>query len=355
MFALSCLSMAFAVTGAFAVENLSQDFSTSLESILAQAHQGPLYTYPTSLTQGIVPKGIHSHNDYWRPLPFYTALSQGVISVEADVWLYNGTLHVGHEEGALTASRTFESLYINPILDVLRRQNPLNSSFLSAPTYNGVFDTSASQTLYLFVDVKTDGASTWPVVVKALEPLRQAGFLSSTNGTAFTSGAVTVIGTGNTPLNLVQPIESRDYFWDAVSYTFVSFRLSTLQLKTTIPLVVNSLRAFQLSKANDRQPIPTLNSTFSNITSLVSPIASTDFAAQFGSVLGNTFNSTQLALLRAQIATAHSKGIKVRYWDQPNWPLSTRNGLWKTLWAEGADLLNADDVVAAAELGKSEL
>ncbi|RDW84992.1 hypothetical protein BP6252_02582 [Coleophoma cylindrospora] len=317
MVAFSCLSLALAVTGAFAVENLSQDFSTSLEGILAQAHQGPLYTYPTSLTQGIVPKGIHSHNDYWRPLPFYTALSQGVISVEADVWLYNGTLHVGHEQGALTAERTFESLYINPILDVLRHQNPLNSTFLSAPTHNGVFDTSASQTLYLFVDVKTDGASTWPVVVKALEPLRQAGFLSSTNGTAFTSGAVTVVGTGNTPLNLVQPIESRDYFWDA--------------------------------------PIPTLNSTFSNITALVSPIASTDFATQFGSVLGDTFNSTQLALLRAQIATAHSKGIKVRYWDQPNWPLSTRNGIWKTLWAEGADLLNADDVVAAAELGKSEL
>jgi hypothetical protein len=64
------------------------------------------------------------------------------------------------------------------------------------------------------------------------------------NATTFTSGAVTVIGTGNTPLNLVQPVTDRDYFWDA--------------------------------------PIPTLNSTFSNITSLVSPIASADFAAVFG-------------------------------------------------------------------------
>lgn len=87
------------------------------------------------------------------------------------MWLYNGTLHVGHEEGALTPARTFESLYINPILDVLKRQNPNNSSFLPQKTYNGVFDTSSGQTLYLFVDVKTDGESTWPVVVKALEPL----------------------------------------------------------------------------------------------------------------------------------------------------------------------------------------
>jgi hypothetical protein len=104
-------------------------------------------------------------------VPFYTALSVGTVSIEADVWLYNGTLYVGHEQGALTKERTFESLYINPIMDVLKRQNPTNSSFLSTTTHNGVFDASAGQTLYLFVDLKTDGPSTWPVVIKALEPL----------------------------------------------------------------------------------------------------------------------------------------------------------------------------------------
>ena len=150
---------------------ISPDVSPDLQRILSQAHQAPLYTYPTSLTQGIVPKLIHSHNDYWRDVPFYSAISVGAVSVEADVWLYNGTLHVGHEQGALTKERTFESLYINPILDTLHRQNPTNSSFLAAPTHNGVFDTVGTQTLYLFVDVKTNGPSTWPYVVRALEPL----------------------------------------------------------------------------------------------------------------------------------------------------------------------------------------
>lgn len=147
------------------------DVSSALQSFLDKAFQAPLYTYPTSLTQDIVSKYIHSHNDYWRDVPFYSALSVGAVSVEADVWLYNGILHVGHERGALTNERTFESLYINPILDTLHRQNP-NSSFLtSGPTHNGVFDTNGAQTLYLFVDVKTDGLMTWPYVVKALEPL----------------------------------------------------------------------------------------------------------------------------------------------------------------------------------------
>lgn len=68
---------------------LSQD----IQSVLA-VNNNSLYHYPTDLTQGIMPKNVHSHNDYWRAKPFYTALSNGVISVEADVWLYNGTLYV---------------------------------------------------------------------------------------------------------------------------------------------------------------------------------------------------------------------------------------------------------------------
>ncbi|EPE29615.1 PLC-like phosphodiesterase [Glarea lozoyensis ATCC 20868] len=282
-------------------------WAQSLQDVLRGGEER--YKYPTSFTQGIVPKGIHSHNDYWRPLPFYTALSQGCISIESDVWLYNSTLFVGHEQSALTTSRTFQSLYIDPILSVLQRQNP-SSPFVSSPTHNGVYDTDAGQTLYLFVDLKTSGLETWPYVVKALEPLRKANYLTTLNGTTLTIRPVTVIGTGNTPLSLVQPVTTRDYFWDA--------------------------------------PIPTLNSTFSNITALVSPIASTSFTQTIGPVLGTSLNETQLLKLRAQVKVAHEKGIKVRYWDQPGWPIGTRDGIWRTLRSEGVDLINADDLEAAA-------
>jgi len=38
----------------------------ALKNILAA--NSSLYTYPTQLTQGIIPKAFHSHNDYWRPV-----------------------------------------------------------------------------------------------------------------------------------------------------------------------------------------------------------------------------------------------------------------------------------------------
>lgn len=282
-----------------------------LQQILADAPSDPKYSYPTSLTQGILPKSFHSHNDYWRPVPFYSALSAGAISIEADIWLYNGTLHVGHDQSALTNDRTLDSLYIQPLLSVLSAQNPDSTFLTEGTTHNGVYDTSPDQTLYLFVDVKTDGPTTFPSVVAALQPLRDAGYLTTFDGTNVTPGAVTVVGTGNTPLSHVQGVAPRDYFWDA--------------------------------------PIPTLNTIYANITADVSPIASTDFAVQFPNVVSNRgLNDTQLTLLQSQVAVAHAKGIKLRYWDLPGWPVGTRNGVWRSLWDNGVDILNVDDLEGIA-------
>ncbi|KAI9658581.1 MAG: hypothetical protein M1821_002141 [Bathelium mastoideum] len=184
------------------------------------------------------------------------------------------------------------------------------------PTKNGVYDTDSTQTLYLFVDVKTDGATTFPEVIKALEPLRSAGYLTNVSSSGeVTSGPVTVIGTGNTPLDQIQGVGPRDYFFDG--------------------------------------PLPELGTTANNITADVSPIASTDFGAVFGEVRNETLNDTQLSLLRSQIATAHQKGIAVRYWDQPGWPIGTRNAIWRLLWNESVDLLNVDDLEGAADFWQS--
>jgi hypothetical protein len=68
--------------------------TNALQNILLNTDKSNKYHYPTDFTREIVPKPFHSHNDYWRDVPFYTGLSYGAISTEADVWLINGTLHV---------------------------------------------------------------------------------------------------------------------------------------------------------------------------------------------------------------------------------------------------------------------
>ncbi|CAL1695464.1 unnamed protein product [Somion occarium] len=144
--------------------------------------------YPTQFTQNIVPKPIHSHNDYWRDVPLLTAISFGVQSVEADVGLFNGTLFVGHEQAALTKDRTLDSLYIQPLLQILEKQNPKNAFTVNATQPNGVFDTASDVSLQLLVDIKTDGVEALPFILKAFEPLRKAGYLTTfANGESIVS------------------------------------------------------------------------------------------------------------------------------------------------------------------------
>lgn len=286
----------------------------ALQKVLRQAYTRPSLEFPTSFTQGIKPKAIHSHNDYLQPLPFYSALSVGAISVEADVWLLNDTLYVGHDLVSLSSTRTLESLYINPILETLKYQNPIHSNFSHRPipiSHNGVYDYNHYQTLYLYIDVKTDGETTWPTVIKALEPLRSRGYLTSTDGQKLKISAITVIGTGATPLKLVEQVIPRDYFYD----------------------------------------VPIANLSNPKTTNLVSITSSVSFLPNFGPLTDVGLNQTQLQLLRAQLKSAHEKGIKLRYWGQPEWPASTRNNIWRQFMTEGVDLLCVDDLETAAGYG----
>ncbi|KAI5299469.1 hypothetical protein KEM55_002116 [Ascosphaera atra] len=194
-------------------------------------------------------------------------------------------------------------------MDVLRRQNP-KSRFVNEDTKNGVFDAIRSQTLYVFVDFKTDGEKTWPYVYEAFKPLREAGYLTTVkNNKTVVPGPVTVIGTGNTPLSKVAAMEPRDIFYDA--------------------------------------PLDALEGT--EITGKISPIASCSFTQTVGEVKPNgkeTLNSKQLDTLRNHISEAKARGIGVRYWDTPLWPVQKRNAVWRTLIDEGVALLNTDDLKA---------
>jgi alkaline phosphatase len=63
---------------------------------------------------------IHSHNDYWRPVPFWTAYSSKLYSYEADVYYVDGQIYVAHDREDIKPENTLEKLYIEPIVSVYK-------------------------------------------------------------------------------------------------------------------------------------------------------------------------------------------------------------------------------------------
>lgn len=61
---------------------------------------------------------VHSHNDYAQDLPFWYAYSNGASSIEADVFLKNGTLYVTHAEDEIKEDRTLDKLYLDRLHDL---------------------------------------------------------------------------------------------------------------------------------------------------------------------------------------------------------------------------------------------
>lgn len=293
------------------------------------ASKGLLH-WPTDFSRDIQPVPCHSHNDYWRKVPLFSALQAGCIGVEADVWLVEDELYVGHSTSSLTSNRTLKNLYINPLLDILTRQNPTTKFHPDQDSPpNGVFDTNSAQTLVLLIDFKSDGPTLWPHVYAQLAPLRQASYLTTYDGTSITKRPVTVVATGKAPFDLLTSNSShRDIFFDAPLDRMTAGGPSS------------NPKSPQATSGN----APLLAASYYNATN--SYYASTSFSSSIGAVWSN-ISSAQLEQLRAQIRGAHAQGLKARYWETPAWPRGFRNHVWNVLVEEGVDMLNVDDLKAA--------
>jgi hypothetical protein len=308
--------------------------------------------WPTDELADINTVACHSHNDYWRQKPLFSALHAGCTSVEADVWLYNEDLFVGHSTASLTPARTLQSLYINPLLEILDRTNPITEFHpsLNLPR-NGVFDTDATQSLVLLIDFKNNGEAIWPYVSSQLQPLRDRNYLTYFNGTERVDGPITVVATGNAPFNkVVENQRYRDIFFDAPldlmdkvpPHTSPSHRISDEQFATPSADAATGGQGHSGSA-------PTNPMVYSDANSFY---ASVSFKR---SILGfptlppwrSQMSASQIELIRKQIAGAHARGLKVRYWSVPEWPRGLRNYFWRVLVKEGIDYLNVDDLKAA--------
>lgn len=106
-------------------------------------------------SQVYTPSRIFAHNDYARPRPFHTAYELGVGYIEADVFLVDGKLLVGHERRDTETSKTLDALYLAPLAEQVKKNG---GSVYSDP----------KSSLTLMVDLKTQGVPTLDVLVKKL-------------------------------------------------------------------------------------------------------------------------------------------------------------------------------------------
>lgn len=197
---------------------------------------------------------------------------------------------------------------------------------MDEPAPVGVFVTDPNQTLVLLIDFKEYPDLLWPILMNHLQPLRQKGYLTHFNGTDIINRPITVVATGDVPFHRIQDSTSyRDIFYDAP--------LDKLPTDTNTP-----------------SPSTPDSESVSPYTKYNSYYASVDFHATIGSLYLGRLSQDQLAKVRTQITAAHDRGLKVRYWGTPGWPVGLRNYVWRVLVREGVDMLNVDDLRGASRV-----
>ena len=151
----------------------------------------------------------HAHNDYEHKRPLFDALACGYCSVEADIFLRDGRLLVGHTPSSLKPDRTLESLYLDP-LNKRAKENG-GRVYRDGPPF------------FLLVDVKTEANPTYTALDKVLT--RYADLLSVVRDGKFEERAVTIVVSGNRASELIAA--------QSVRYVGIDGRLTDLD--STVP------------------------------------------------------------------------------------------------------------------------
>ena len=148
----SCPRIAFGRVATFA-----------LLTVLIGSAVGLLEAAATPLTR------VHAHNDYEHKRPLFDVLDQGFCSVEADIYLVDGKLMVGHTRASLRPERTLQSLYLDPLKNRVAQ--------------NGGRVYPNGPPVLLFIDLKTNGPKTYAALRPVLEEYRDMLTTHSPAGT----------------------------------------------------------------------------------------------------------------------------------------------------------------------------
>jgi hypothetical protein len=224
----------------------------------------------------------HAHNDYEHQRPLLDALDHGFCSVEADIYLVEGTLLVAHDRDKVRPDRTLQSLYLDPLRARVKA--------------NGGRVYPKGPSVMLLIDIKSDAEQTYAVLRTVLK--EYADILTEFTADQTTTNAVTVVLSGNRPRQTMANEARRHAAYDG--------RLSDLE---------------------------------SNASPHLIPLVSDNWRLHFKWLGVGPMPDDEKRKLNGIVSQVHRQGCKVRFWATPDRP-----EIWKELYDSRIDLINTDNL-----------
>ncbi|MFK8059448.1 MAG: hypothetical protein AB8B78_05085 [Polaribacter sp.] len=229
----------------------------------------------------------HAHNDYEHKKPLFDALSNGFISVEADVHLINNQLYVSHfKPKVLDTTKTLEKLYLKPLRTIISKNN--GSVYKN---YDGFF--------YLMIDVKTDADYSYLALKNILEKYEEI-IAKVNNEREEKNKPIKVVITGH---------KGRPYN-------------HILEEKSTLMSIDGRFK--ELDKNISYKLMPYISENYNH----------------FFSYKGNGEPSLKdIKTVSEMVSKTHQEGKKLRFWASPD-----KEKVWGFLLKHKVDLVNVDSL-----------
>jgi alkaline phosphatase len=225
-------------------------------------------------------QNAHSHNDYEQKIPYWMAYDLQFGSIEADIFLRNADLIVAHDEKELTYKRSFRTLYLENMDSCLKR--------------NGGYPyPDSSRNLQLLIDIKSDSVETLEKLIILLE---QFPALIHNRHISF-------VITGNRP----NP-DSFSHYPAFIWFDGLMSRSYTQDQLSKIKMLSDDFKHYSQWPGEGQMPIEDIEK------------------------------------LTSQIAKAHHGGIRVRFWDAPDF-----SNAWTQFIQLQVDFINTDHIAGLAQ------